>query len=221
MKLPPNTGGGDFEPPPAGTHKAVCFRVIDLGTQQTNYQGQTKTQRKIMLSWELPDERMPAHGDFGEQPFTIHQRYTFSSHEKAVLRQHLESWRGAPFKDSDFGEGGFDIKNVLGKGCLLSIVHELKDGKTYANLKGVAKLPKGMTTTAPENHAIYFSLDAKPFDRDTFEKLSENLRGTIMKSPEYHDAIRPANESRSSEPPPVMDEQAYGGRPDPDDAIPF
>ena len=138
MHMPPNTGGGDFEPPPAGNHRAVCYRVIDLGTQQTEYQGQTKYQRKIMLSWELCDEIMPARGDFGPKPFSMSQRYTFSSHEKAVLRQHLESWRGVPFQDSDFGPGGFDIRNVLGKSCLLNVVHEIKNGKITQQIEDVA-----------------------------------------------------------------------------------
>ena len=62
-----------FELPPAGTHLATCYRVVDLGTQNSNYMGQVKRQHKILLSWELPDELM-ADG----RPFTIGQRYTWS-----------------------------------------------------------------------------------------------------------------------------------------------
>ena len=29
-----DTGGGDFEQPPIGTHMARCVRVIDIGTQR-------------------------------------------------------------------------------------------------------------------------------------------------------------------------------------------
>lgn len=195
MYMPPNNGGGDFAPPPAGNHRAVCYRVLDLGTQKGEYQGEVKFQRKIMLSWELCDEMMPAHGDYPERPFTIHQRYTFSSHEKAVLRAHLESWRGVPFKESDFGPGGFDIKNVLGKSCLLNVVHETKAGRTYANLKAVSRLPKGMEPGVSSNGDFYLSLEREDFNGSVFDALSEGLKETIRKSPEYQELLRdPQNE---------------------------
>lgn len=184
MYLPQNTGG-EFETPPSGTHVAVCYRIVDLGTQQTDYQGQIKHQRKVMLSWELPDEKM-ADG----RPFTIHQRYTLSSNEKSRLRQDLESWRGAKFTDADFGPGGFDIRKILGVGCLLSIIHDNKQGKTYANISALSRLPKTMVAPPPTNPKVYFSLDS--WDDTAFEALSEGLRNTIKKSPEYIELHRPA-----------------------------
>jgi hypothetical protein len=55
MRLPhPNTAG-DFQPLAAGTHTAICYRVIDLGTQASTYQGKTTQKHKVMLSWETPD----------------------------------------------------------------------------------------------------------------------------------------------------------------------
>ena len=181
MQMPPNTGG-DFEPPPAGTHLAICYRIIDLGTQQVDFQGTKKLQHKIMLSWELPDEKM----DDGE-PFTVHQRYTLSSHEKARLRQDLESWRGMAFTEADFGPGGFNIKNVLGVPCLLTIIHEAKQGRIYANIRAIAKPPKGMGKPTPHNPTAY--LDLNNFDPKLFSALSDSLRATISKSPEYQKAV--------------------------------
>jgi hypothetical protein len=189
MYLPPNEGS-DFVPPPSGTHLAVCFRVIDLGTQKSEWQGQTKMQRKVLLSWEMPEEQAP-----DGKPFTISQRYTFSSSEKAILRQHLEGWRGKVFTDADFGPGGFDIKNVLGKACLLTIVHEDKKGKTYANIKGVSAVPKGMQVSAGAAAPIYFSLDRERFDRRTLDGLSENLQAIIASSPEYKALLDPADDT--------------------------
>lgn len=203
MHLPANNGG-DFEPPPEGTHVCVCYRVIDLGTQQTDYQGQTRRQRKIMLSWELTDEKM-ANG----QPFSIHQRYTLSSHEKATLRQHLEAWRGKRFTDDEFGpNGSFDIKNVLGVGCLINILHEKKaDGRVYANIGSIAKLAKGMSTPDLVNDRLYLNLDQ--FEPIVFAQLSQGLQAVIMKSPEYHDAMNGKPRERvNDEPPPSED--AYG-----------
>ena len=62
----------DFKDPPEGTHPARCYRVIDLGTQEVDFQGQIKHQRKVLVSWELQcEERM----DDG-RPFSIGKKYT-------------------------------------------------------------------------------------------------------------------------------------------------
>ena len=134
----PQPNDKEFEIPPAGTHLAACYRVIDLGTQTSSYMGQPKRQHKILVSWELPDEKM-----VDGRPFTIGQRYTWSMSEKAALRRDLESWRGVPFAEKDFGQGGFDIKNIIGKCCLLNIVHAEKNGKHYANIASISRLMKG------------------------------------------------------------------------------
>lgn len=180
MPLPANTGG-DFTPAPAGSHVAICIRVVDLGTQQTEYMGQPKHQHKIMIAWELPEALM----DDG-RPFIITQRYTWSSSEKAILRQHLESWRGVPFKDSDFGEGGFDIMNVVGVPCMLSVIHKPgAKGGTFANIAAIMKLPKGMPKPTPVNPLVRFYIGEKPFPKAVFDGLSDGLKAVIMKSPEY------------------------------------
>lgn len=188
MYLPKPSDGGDFSPPPAGVFSAICHRFIDLGTQATNFQGQTKHQRKVMLSWEITDPEVKM--DDG-RPFTISSRYTWSMSEKATLRKTLESWRGRPFEESDFGEGGFDTRNLIGAPCLLSIVHAEKDGKTYANISSVVRLPKQMTAGSLENDKVYFSLD--DYDSATFAALSEGLQNIIKASPEYQALGRPKN----------------------------
>ena len=52
-------GGNDTPSYPTvsvGVHKARCVRVIDLGTQQNDYQGQISWKRQVMLIWEVPSE---------------------------------------------------------------------------------------------------------------------------------------------------------------------
>jgi hypothetical protein len=181
----PTNNTPEFTPPPAGTHLAICYRVIDLGTQQGEWKGQTKHQHKIMISWELPDEKM----DDGK-PFTVHQRYTFSSNEKARLRQDLESWRGAPFQDSDFGPGGFHLSKLIGVPCLITLIHEAKNGSTYANIRSIAKVIKGTQVPTLSNPKLFFSLVASEFNRQTFDGLPERIRETIMKSPEWAELMK-------------------------------
>lgn len=206
MHMPANNAV-DFTPPPAGTFLAVSYRLIDLGTQPVVWEGKTKYQRKVMFSWELPEEKM----DDG-QPFSIHQRYTFSSSDKSRLRHDLESWRGVPFKDSDFGPNGFDIKNTLGKGCMLGIVHNVKGDRTYANITAVMKMPKGMAAPAPVNPIVYLSLERDRFNREVFDALSDGLRAVIAKSPEYME-LTTGRHSGDAVPPPSDDDM--------NDSIPF
>lgn len=176
----PKDQGADFELCPSGTFIATCYRVIDLGTQQIDWKGTIKHQKKINLSWELTEEKM----DDG-RPFTINKRYTLSSSDKANLRIDLESWRGVPFKDEDFGN--FDIGNLLGKSCLLGIIHNHKDGKTFCNISSILRVPKSMPVPELVNPIVRF--DLSNFDKTVYEAFSNNLKATIAKSPEYADLM--------------------------------
>jgi hypothetical protein len=214
--LPKPAESVNFAPPPAGTQLATCYRIIDLGTQQVEWQGTIKRQHKILLSWELPDELMP-DGEKAGEPFTIHQRYTYSTHEKATFRKHLEAWRGLAFTDADFGPGGFDIKNVLGKSCLLTVVHNAKNDKVYANIASVSKLPKAMTAPEqPHNPVQFLWLDQEEYDHEVFDGLSDGLKEVIRKSPEYAILVTPNGGEHVSDAP-----AANGHDHDIDDEIPF
>lgn len=158
--LAKDNGGSDFEKTPAGNHIGVCYMVCDLGDQDVEYQGKAKVMRKVRVSWELPGELMS-----DGRPFSISKKYTLSLSEKANLRADLESWRGRPFTDEELE--GFDLFNVLGKACMVNVIHETSNGKTYANVASVASLPKGFTPPKPVNELIAFSLE----DDDALNKL--------------------------------------------------
>jgi len=179
MKLPKNDDR-EFELAPAGNHLAICYQVIDLGTQTVEWQGQIKKQRKIIIGWELPDEKMT-----DGRPFMISRRYTLSSYHGAKLMEHLNSWRGVPFSDDDYGN--FDIQNLIGQPCQINLLHEAsKDGtKTYANILAITPKPKGFTERNPPliNDPIYFSLDEP--DQVTWDKLPDWMHEVISKSPEF------------------------------------
>jgi hypothetical protein len=191
MYLPKPTEGGDFTPPPEGTFPAICYRFIDLGTQTTAFKGEEKTQRKIMLSWELKDEETVM--DDGT-PLSAHRRYTWSMHQRAMLRKHLEAWRGKKFEDSDFGPGGFDARNLLSKACLVSITHtEGNEGRIFGDVASITKMPKGMSAGQLINPPVFLSLEPSEFDKVVFEALSENLKNIIKRSPEYQRLSAPSN----------------------------
>ena len=183
------SAGGNFQPTPAGNHVAICYRFIDLGTQLVEWKGTQKTQRKVLVSWELPNELM-AEGEKIGQPFTIGKKYTWSMHEKATLRHDLESWRGRGFTEDDFaGPNRFNVKNIIGKPCMLSVVHETKEGNTYSNIMTIAAMPKGIAAPPAINAPVYFSLVAEFFDNSTLDGLSDKLREIIKGSPEYQEIV--------------------------------
>lgn len=208
----PEPNGSNFTPPPAGNHVAICYRFIDLGTQMVEWKGTRKTQRKVLITWELPNELM-TEGELAGKPFTIGQRYTWSMSEKSNLRHDLEAWRGKAFTNDDFaGPNRFNIKNIIGKSCMVNIVHSDKDGTTYANIAGVTPVPKGMTIPAAINDPVYFALDPPFFDASVLEKLSDKLKETIKSSPEFREMMNGGRPNQKTDVPP--------GHPDFDDEIP-
>jgi hypothetical protein len=172
-----DTGGGDFEQPPVGTHVARCVKVIDIGTQKGEYQGKATSKRQCIIGWELPDELM-SEGDYAGKPFTVSKFYTASLSEKANLRKDLANWRGRDFTEQELQ--GFDAKNILGKACLVSLT---PNDKGRIRVTGIMALPKGTQVPDQVNGVTYFSLDE--FDPKTFENLSDGYKKLIMASPEY------------------------------------
>jgi hypothetical protein len=97
---------------------------------------------------------------------------------------------GRAFGTEDFvGPKRFDIRNIVGKPCMLQIVHATKDGKTYSNIAAVAAMPKGMAAPEMVNEAVFLSLTPDEFKDDVFNALSDRLRETIQASPEYKSLI--------------------------------
>lgn len=180
MKLSDN-GGKEFEAAPIGNHIARCIGLIDLGTQQGEYQGKTTYARKIVIRWELPNELM-SDGEWAGQPFVVSQFYTASLSEKANLRKVLEGWRGKPFTPDELM--GFESKNLLDKPCMVNITHT---EKKKAKVTGVAQVPKGMTVPGRVNDLLYFSLESSEFKQATFDALPKFFQEMIQKSPEWGD----------------------------------
>ena len=144
------------DPVPAGVHHAVCYAVIDLGTQDPN-NPTFRPSRKVMVLWELPHETINT-GD-GPKPRIISSEYTASIGKKATLRAVLESWRGKPFTNDEFN--GFDLKNIIGANCQLNIVHKqgkADPSKVYARIQGVVPLVKGMQPLKPTSDTIHWTI---------------------------------------------------------------
>jgi hypothetical protein len=174
LNLPVGGGGGDFKRAPAGSHIAVCNLVADVGLQPGS-QAFPSPKRKLYLRFEIPSERVEYEKDGKkvEGPLTIGSFYTASMNEKATLRKHLEGWRGKTFTDEEAGQ--FDIAKLLGQPCMLSVIESEHAGKTYSNINGIGKIPKGVPVPAAENKLLYYAED----DQSGFDSLPKWLQEKI------------------------------------------
>lgn len=204
------TQKGEYTLPEPGTYNARCVRVIDLGTQQTTFQGQVKTPKQVMIQWEL-------FGDEGaeEKPFIISERYNCNPgtalHPKGKLRPMLASWRGRDFTPEE--EAAFDAYNLLGKDCMVSIIHSTGE-KTYANVASVAPPMKGMLTKLKGFQAttdlLYFDLSKAGqigFQTD-YGSLPEWIQNIIHKSKEWPDVMRKMHGGTAPQAQPATDGMA-------------
>lgn len=174
MSLNVKSGGGDFEITPQGTYVARCFKIIDLGTQTTTSMYGTKSQHKVMISWELLDDSVKMNDG---RPYAVTQWYTASLHEKSQLRKDLEAWRGRKFTDAELE--GFDLHNIIGAYCMIQVIHST-DGK-YANINAIMAY-KGPQPAAI-NPNVIFDIDNP--DMAVFEAMSDNMKARIVAAPEW------------------------------------
>lgn len=172
-------GGGDFPKVPAGSHAARCYQIIDLGTQEIEWQGKKKLQRKLWITWEIPEETIEINGE--NKPMAISRMFTLSLAETGALLPFLESWRGKRFSEEELS--AFDVAKLLGKPCLLSVVHDTKNGKEYANISAIAVLPRGMKCADQVNPSVEYSIDEGY--SPTFKALPEFLQKKIEASEEF------------------------------------
>ncbi len=208
MKFPAKASA-DFEIVPAGNHIAICNAVVDLGMQPGSGM-YPEAKRQVYIRFELPTERIQYKKDGKELegPMSIGRTLTASMSEKANLRKLIESWFGKRFPNDD-AAADFDLRNLLGRKCLLNVTHTEKGTKTYANVSNATPIPKGMVADQPQhNPNLFFDLDDP--DEKAYAALPEWLRKKI--------------DERLDEEPETSPEPAFagsGGAPDFDDDIPF
>lgn len=195
----------DFKIAPAGNHLARLYSIIDIGHQETVWKGATKIMHKVVFTWELHGEDNdgnPLTTDDGK-PLIVSKRYTVSLGDQSTLRKDLESWSGKKMTEED--RKGFDLKTLLGKFCMLSVVHS-DDGK-YANVGSINSVPTAIRNAIPEgiNAPIHFWLNQ--YTKEQYEALPKYYRKKITESSEWRGSKAKAEEEAAN--------------PMPDDEIPF
>lgn len=187
-------GGKDFEPHPEGQFAATCVDVVDLGWRKTDYGPKYKI-RVVLFCGEYVEREID--GENKRLPMLVMEQFTASLNEKANLRKFLESWRGQSFTDDE--AKSFDMERMLNAPAFVQIKHgKGGNGKTYANVSSIMRLPKGMTA---------------PGVPDDFQRACEREG---WEGPAPHPDMSPAT-TPAEEPA----EAFTGGGDDDDDSLPF
>jgi len=200
MSIIAKNEGGDFKQLKPATYAARCYMIIDLGHQKNEFNGDVSIKHQVMVSWEVPEEKLE-----DGQPMAISKFYTLSLHPKSNMGQDLVSWRGKAFTPDE--EAGFDITKLAGVPCLLSVID--KNGKSRVG--SVSGLPKGMSVPDQINSTVIFSMeDYANGDESVFNGLSDGIKAIILKSED----LKKPNQVESENPGAGMDDGF-------DDDIPF
>jgi hypothetical protein len=185
MAIIAKTGGSSApkQVTPAGSHVARCYGMIEVGTVEQVYQGETKKAHKVIIDFELPLETSVFREGEPEKPFVISKEYTLSFHEKSTLRAHLASWRGKPFSDAE--AANFDITKLVGVPAMVNVIHKASaDGtKTYANIASISPMPKGLVCPEQVNPSRVLSFS--DWNQEVFMGLPDWLANKISETPEY------------------------------------
>lgn len=184
-----NGQSGDFKDVPPGLHVAVCYMIVDMGLQKTTYAGETSMKHKLYLRFETPEERTDDN-----RPLSIGLFCTATLGKKSTLRGILEQWRGRPFTEEELQK--FDVTAVLGKACQISVSHDAKGDKTYANIRSVVPLSKGQTPPKAENTLIQYGPDAT----DQYDLLPDWIKERVA-APQAQGAASTENDDSDSDVP--------------------
>lgn len=175
-------------------YAALLYRIVQLGQQ--------KYDRRILLSWVLPEvERpLPPGVKEGIDRHVIHKEYTESLFESATLRVDINRMVGHDLLKTYEGTN-FELTSLLGSACLLWLDKSVrKEG--YANQAGGNNRREGIFEIAgiapfpeddflPPNTWPLQSLTFKNFDWKLFDSLSSRLRLRIESAPEFAALSRP------------------------------
>lgn len=139
--------GGDFEPLPAGMHRAICVNYFDVG-MQPGYQG-GPPHEKIIVLWEIEARSLAG------KRFSVTKIYTKSIGEKSNLGYDLTSWRGRAFTEDE--RKGFDLDAIKHKPCQLNLIPSDKDRVKIGAVLPAARDGSGhiMQHWTPETPADY------------------------------------------------------------------
>ncbi len=188
--------GSKRTPMESGMYMARCVQQIQIGTVTEEINGELKTLHKVRLGFEFPTELKAFKEENGEQPYFLAKDYTLSMHEKATLRQHLETWRGKKFSEDE--AKSFDVTRLISVPCMINVIHKVsKKGDTFAEIGSISPLVKGMVCPDQINPTQVLSYDN--FNWELFESLPSFIKEKMKTSVEFGSLLSQNNKEISSE----------------------
>ena len=146
-----------------------------------------KYEDKVLLIWELPGVMIEVEGE--QKPRWLSKDFSATLNEKSNLTKFLVPWRGKNFTEEELNGDGFNLKQMLGEGCLLQVIVEEKDGNQYNRITGCMGFPMGMPAPVTESELLWFDMDE--WDDDAMAKFPEWVQEKIKKSTQYQKSHAP------------------------------
>lgn len=165
---------------PVGMHLARIYQIIDLGTTEQGGQFAGK-KRKVQILFELPLETAIFNPEKGEQPYYARNMYTLSMNEKSTLRKDVHSIEGRILTEEEAKK--YNVFSLLGRECMVNIIHKPSGDRVFANIQTITPLPKGMVCPPAVNPPLVFSTQAP--DMEAFRSLPEFVQDKIKLSDEF------------------------------------
>jgi len=131
-----------YEPVPTGNHVARLYQIIHIGTNEFEYMGETKKSDKVRLTFELCNEKKVFKEGDEPKPYSISREFGLTMGKKSNLRPFVEGYIGTALDDEE--AYAFDLEDLLGKPCMLTVIHATKGDNTYANIVSASPLPRGL-----------------------------------------------------------------------------
>lgn len=157
----PSKGGDYHSSLEAGNYPAVLVALVDLGIQESDYQGTISYRQEIYLAWEIPGESgSPVLGK------------SFA----AILtpKSNLGKWMSSLSSTGQLPPEGVDLTKLLGTACLLQVAATVKEDRTFNSLANVSRLVKGMSKPASTRQPVMIGL------RDEIPEWLPRLYGRLL-----------------------------------------
>ena len=167
MSFKPKPPKSNRKQVPIGTHHAICYGIIDTGTQFS--EKFDKESQEIILNFEFPDHRDnfdDGDGNMVDKPLVLSRTYTLSFHEKSNLCKDLTAWLGRPPKAGD-------IQSRMGANCFAVIEHT-ESGKS--KIASIVSLHSSVTPKEPENPKIMYEIEQGEPPETMYDWIKDRIK---------------------------------------------
>lgn len=156
----PNSDNKPYVPAPAGMHPARLVSIVDLGHQESTWDGETKVARTFHLAWELVGT------DSGDgKPFIVSKSYKATDGVYGVYFaktsgafKMLKQWLNWDDKKCSKVNA---LPTAMGHAAFINVAHKPSaDGsKVWANVAGVMPAMAGMPVGEAKTDPLIWSVE--------------------------------------------------------------